>query len=140
MKRYGQDAANEINTEALKFVARRVAKWYTSTHGVEFAALAMTEFVKYFSHIPATMWDADMVDVEQIALGEDEWETVVSKSFSLRMLAAAGAIEGYDCPCLEMRAGWFSGMGVAVQDSCVECARTGGDICRFRAKRQGGSS
>ena len=133
LKRFGPEAANEINAEAMKFVARRLAMWFRHHTRVDFNELPMTEFVKWFERIPALMWTDDMYEVSQTVLGEDEWETTVPKNFALQMLRIARALDTYACPCLDMRAGWFEGMGVSVRDSCVECRRTGGEVCRFRA-------
>lgn len=132
-KRFGQQAANELNAEAIRFVARRVAQWYTKTHGLEFAQLPMDEVMDHLDGIFRAMSSDGMFEYELNGLGEDEWETVITKSNSLRMLRAARSLEGYECPCLDMRAGWFDGMGVTVRDKCVECQRTGAPACRFRA-------
>lgn len=132
-KRFGQQAANELNAEALRFVARRVAQWYTKTHQLEFNELPMDELIDHLAGIFRAMSSDGMFDYELNGLGEDEWETVITKSYSLRMLRAARSLDGYECPCLDMRAGWFDGMGVTVRDKCVECQRTGGSACRFRA-------
>ena len=132
-KRFGQQAANELNAEAIRFVARRVAQWYTKTHGLEFAQLPMDQVIDHLDGIFRAMSSDGMFEYELNELGEDEWETVITKSNSLRMLRAARSLEGYECPCLEMRAGWFDGMGVTVRDKCVECQRTGASACRFRA-------
>ncbi|MGW0334181.1 hypothetical protein ACWD0J_20335 [Streptomyces sp. NPDC003011] len=133
LKRFGPEAANEINAEAVAFVARRLALWYTRKNGVKFGELRMDEFVEWFEGIPAAMWTDAMMEVQQIPCGEDEWETVVTKNFALKMLRVARALDGYACPCLDMRAGWFQGMGITVRDSLVECQRTGSEVCRFHA-------
>jgi hypothetical protein len=135
-KRFGQAAANELNAEALRFVARRVAQWYTKTHRLDFNDLPIDGVIDHFAGIFRAMSSDGMFEYELNGLGGDEWETVITKSYSLRMLRAARSLEGYECPCLEMRAGWFDGMGVSVRDSCVECQRTGGSACRFRAVLQ----
>jgi hypothetical protein len=132
-KRFGQQAANELNAEALRFVARRVAQWYTKTHRLEFNELPMDDLMDHLAGIFQAMSSDGMFEYELNGLGEDEWETVITKSYSLRMLRAARSLDGYECPCLDMRAGWFDGMGVTVRDKCVECQRTGGSVCRFRA-------
>jgi len=133
LKRFGQDAANEINAEALKFVARRVAAWYAREHRVNFAELPIEALASQLEGIFGTMGTDEMSEYSQNVLGADELETVVTRSFSLKMLRIAGTLDGYECPCMELRAGWFEGMGISVRDSCMECQRTGGEACRFRA-------
>jgi hypothetical protein len=136
LKRFGQEAANEINAEAIKFVARRSAMWYRKHSGLRFDEIPMDEFIAGFEHIPALMWTESMYVVEQTQLGEDEWETVVSRNFALQMLRIARTLDGYECPCLKLREGWFEGMGVAVSDTRIECLQTGASGCRFRAVRK----
>ncbi|MDR3035830.1 MAG: hypothetical protein LBV78_22500, partial [Kitasatospora sp.] len=41
LKRFGQDAANEINAEAIRFVARRAAMWYRRQSGAKFDEIPM---------------------------------------------------------------------------------------------------
>jgi hypothetical protein len=136
LKRFGQEAANEINAEAMLFVCRRVARWYTARAGVDFASLPMEEFVKWFAEIPRIMWPESMMHVAHTARGEDAWESVITTNFALRMLRAARTLDGYECPCPQMREGWFAGMGVRVRDRRVECQRLGGTVCRFRSERE----
>ncbi|MEU5539635.1 L-2-amino-thiazoline-4-carboxylic acid hydrolase [Streptomyces sp. NPDC020362] len=132
-KRYGQDVANEINAEAMKFVARRVARWFVARHGVDHAKLPMDEFVAYFKEIPRAMWPEEMTNYQHTAVGDDTFETVVTEHFALKMLKAARSFDGYRCPCLEMRAGWFEGMGLDVEDRRSACMTHGDAVCRFRA-------
>lgn len=134
LKRYGQDAANEINAEAVKFVARRVAAWHSRSQPPGHGAPTAEKMAEHTAELLRLMGSDSGSEVTQHILGEDEWETVVTKSLSLRMLRAAGTLDGYDCPCLELRAGWFEGLRVPVQDSCVACQRAGADACRFRAR------
>jgi hypothetical protein len=136
LKRYGQEAANEINAEAVRFVARRVAIWHSRANPVGREAPSAEELARHLSGLLMLMGSDKRSEVIQHVLGDDEWETVVTKSFALRMLRAAGTLEGYECPCLDLRAGWFEGLGIPVRDSCVECQRTGGATCRFRARIQ----
>lgn len=133
LKRFGQEAANEINAEAVKFVARRVAAWYAQEHKVHFRELPVEDLAEQLEGIFATMGTAEMSEYSQQVLGPDEWETVVTRSFSLKMLRIARTLEGYECPCMDLRAGWFEGMGISVSDRRVDCQRTGGTACRFRA-------
>lgn len=132
-KRYGQDVANEINAEAILFVARRAARRYAGLHGLDFPAMPMSELVKRFAELVRLLWTEQMTDVEHVDLGGGEFESVVRKHFALDMLRAARSLDGYECPCMQMRAGLFEGAGLDVADRRLECQRTGGDVCRFRA-------
>jgi hypothetical protein len=137
LRRFGPEVANEINTEALQFVCRRIARWYRTTHGLDFTQMPMAEFVKRFAEIPQISWTEKMMAVEHHALSEDEWETVISEHFVLKMLKAARSVESYRCICPEMRAAWFEGIGVSMTDRRLECMLEGAKVCRFRAVRDG---
>ncbi|SER55278.1 L-2-amino-thiazoline-4-carboxylic acid hydrolase [Actinokineospora terrae] len=139
LRRFGQEAANEINAEAIRFVFRRIARWYRHQHGLDFRAMSLDEFVKWFAEIPKISWNPAMMVAEHAVTGDDEWESVITKNYALKMLAAARALDGYECPCPQMREGWFEGMGVTVRDSRVSCVRTGGEVCRFHAVMDQGS-
>ncbi|MFE2940708.1 hypothetical protein ACFXKG_16840 [Streptomyces sp. NPDC059255] len=133
LNRFGQEAANEINAEAVRFVGRRVASWYSRSRPSKEEPSA-AELAAQVADLLALMGSNGRSEVAQQVLDDDEWETVVGKSFPLLMLRAAGTLEGYECPCLELRAGWFEGLRVPVRDSCVECQRTTGSVCRFKAR------
>ncbi|WP_412542570.1 hypothetical protein R8Z50_08780 [Longispora sp. K20-0274] len=133
-RRFGQRAANEINAEALRFVSRRVAAWCARRYGIALTDQSMERFLEEFARIPQTMWADGAITVEEIPRGENAWESVLTNSFVLKMLRAAKSLDGYECPCLQMRAGWWEGLGLTVRDTVVDCARTGGDACRFRAE------
>ncbi|MFE0422065.1 hypothetical protein [Streptomyces sp. NPDC058953] len=132
--RFGQDTANELNAEVMRFVARRVALLYSRRHptppgsgprevAATLQALARLMFTRSRVKLDATEFDE----------ADGSWETVVSEHFALKMLAATKSLEGYECPCLDLRAGWFEGIGVSADDEVVACMRDGAETCRFRA-------
>jgi hypothetical protein len=132
-KRFGADAANEVNEEAIAFVARRIARWYTHANGLDFTTMPMDELVKWFGQIVAIMWTEGMTRVTHTADGENEFTSVVTDHFALQMLRAARSLEAYRCPCLRMRAGLFEGMGLQVEDRRIACQSDGSDSCQFHA-------
>jgi hypothetical protein len=132
-KRYGQEAANEINAEAMLFVARRVSTWYTQVHRLDFPTLPPDEFIKWFTELSRIMWTEQMTTVEHEFVDADVLETVVTEHFAVGMLRAAKSLADYRCPCLNMRAGFFAGMRLKASDELVECQTRGADVCRFRA-------
>jgi len=127
MARFGQDVANELNAQAMRFVARRVA----IDHAVPCAGGA-GEVAAELDRLLGVMF-ADMVKAETTVLDDTTMETVVTDHFALRMLRATRSLAGYRCPCLDLRGGWFEGMGVPADDEVVECQRDGASACRFRA-------
>ncbi|MEV5225196.1 hypothetical protein AB0K71_34525 [Streptomyces syringium] len=134
-KRFGQEVANEINAEALRFVGRRVGTWYANTHGVPDGS-SPAELAEAIMGVSRAMFSPQMMRRHVGEVGEESLETVVTEFFPLRMLKAARSLDGYECPCLDMRGGWYEGLGVKVQETTVECMRTGGSACRFHTQVQ----
>lgn len=133
-RRFGQQAANEVNAEAARFVARRFAEWYAHAHGVPNPPDA-TQLARALAGISATMFAPAAMAVTNEVAGPDAVRTEITRNFALKMLRAAGTLDGYECPCLDLRAGWFEGLGARVAgDRCEDCLRTGGPACRFRVE------
>ncbi|MET9323105.1 hypothetical protein ABZX75_23330 [Streptomyces sp. NPDC003038] len=136
-KRFGQDVANEINAEAISFVSRRVGSWYEQREGAPDPACPK-ELAAAVDGLTRVMTNERMLrshtetDIEGGGV-----DTVITEHFALKMLKAARSLEGYDCPCLQMRGGWFQGLGVEVTDTAKECMRTGGSVCRFHTETTG---
>lgn len=134
--RFGQEAANELNAEVMQFVARRIATVYARQHTTGDDATT-AEIAATLEALARLMFTRAMVRLDSTEFdGDDSWETVVSEHFALRMLKASRSLDGYRCPCMELRAGWFEGIGVQVTDEVVECMRDGAPVCRFRACRK----
>ncbi|MFI9648312.1 hypothetical protein ACIHAA_18695 [Streptomyces sp. NPDC052040] len=131
--RFGQEVANELNAEVMKFVARRVATLYSRRHPV--APDSTPKEVAGTLEALARLMFSSMVRLDSAEIDDEDgtWETVVSEHFALKMLAASRSLEGYQCPCLDLRAGWFEGLKVKADDEVVECMREGAEACRFRA-------
>lgn len=127
MARFGQDVANELNAQAMRFVARRVAIDHAAPCGGGAKEVAVE-----LDRLLGVMF-ADMVNAETTVLDDTTMETVVTDHFALRMLRATRSLAGYRCPCLDLRGGWFEGMGVPADDEVLECQRDGAAACRFRA-------
>ncbi|MEU7026573.1 hypothetical protein AB0A60_07730 [Streptomyces sp. NPDC046275] len=138
-KRFGQEVANEINAEAIAFVSRRVGSWYQQREGTPDAG-SPKELAAAVDGLTRVMTNERMMrsHTEVLSAGEGDGgpvvETVITEHFALRMLRAARSLEGYACPCLRMRDGWFQGLGVEVTDATTECMRTGGSVCRFHTE------
>ncbi|QDY77052.1 hypothetical protein [Streptomyces qinzhouensis] len=132
--RFGQEAANELNAEVMRFVARRVAVLYSRRRPTP-PGSGPREVAATLQQLAGLMFTRAMVRLDATEFDEAEgaWETVVSEHFALKMLAASRSLEGYDCPCLDLRAGWFEGIGVKADDEVVACMREGAESCRFRA-------
>jgi len=131
--RFGQEAANELNAEVMGFVARRVATMYLRQRPTSDEPSA-AEVAETLETLARLMFTRKMVRLDSTEFdGEDTWDTVVSEHFALKMLKASRSLEGYECPCMQLRAGWFEAIGVQASDEVVECMREGDSVCRFRA-------
>ncbi|WP_328834991.1 hypothetical protein [Streptomyces europaeiscabiei] len=54
------------------------------------------------------------------------------RSFASTMVRMAGRLDGYRCPCTDIRAGWSEGLGVALTQNHAEtCLRDGDEACRL---------
>lgn len=129
--RFGQEVANEINAEALNFVGRRVGAWYEERYGMP-EGDAVRQLAVAIENLTKVMTSEKQMRSHVENETEESVDTVITDFFALKMLKAARSLEGYSCPCLDMRGGWFDGLGVEVKDCNVECMRTGGTVCRFR--------
>lgn len=130
--RFGQEAANELNAEVMQFVARRVATVYARICPVDRNGSAK-DVAETLESLARLMF-AGTVRLESTDFADDgTWDTVVSEHYALKMLKASRSLENYRCPCLELRGGWFEGLGITAADAVVECMREGADVCRFRA-------
>jgi len=138
LRRYGPDAANETNAEALKFVAQRVAKGVAKQLRAPIAELEWEEVVAAFGECPDKMWPAGSVDYDYYVSAPGEFEVVILKSFTFAMLRRAGSLKTYECPCLEMRAGWFEGLGLTPErNEITQCVLKGAENCHLVARVPG---
>lgn len=129
-KRFGQEAANEINAEAIRFVARRVAVWCSG--GVRPDVEPPAKLFGLLRRITSTMFPDDMVSARYRDCGDGAWETEVTNHFVPRMLRAARSLDGYRCVCLPLRSAWYEGLQLAVRDDRLACQIEGAPACRFR--------
>jgi L-2-amino-thiazoline-4-carboxylic acid hydrolase len=137
-KRFGFDAANEINREALKFVASRVARSYAKSLGRPVQEMEFAEAVAAFTTCSKLMWPPEMIEFNVNLTGPGSFELNVVRSFALQMLQRAGTLSSYKCPCLALREGWFEGLGLKLAEHHVkQCLREGGSACTFVTKLEG---
>lgn len=137
-RRFGFDAANEINAEALRFVAERIGRHVARTLGRPVQELTWEEALAAFEQCPDLMWPSHAEDRTVTSTGPGEFEVQVHRNYALAMLRRAGSLEHYACPCLELRAGWFEGLGLDVAENrVVACLKDGGSACTYRARVRG---
>jgi hypothetical protein len=111
-KRFGHAAANEINAEALRYVAVQVGK----------------RIRRQFAGRPAA-------NVEELRRRYDacaDWMFPSELRVGGTTVRMAGSLDDYDCPCTEIHAGWAEGLGVELTRNCATaCLRHGDSACRL---------
>ena len=137
-RRFGPEAANEINQEAMRLVAERVARDVAKRLGRPVSELAWKDVVEVFSSCPKRMWPEGMAYYEYEVTGPGRFEVEIKKSFNIAMLRRAGSLETYRCPCLQMREGWFAGLGLEpCENKITQCVLDGAATCKLKAEVSG---
>lgn len=137
-KRFGFEAANEINREALKFVASRVGRSIATRLGRPLQEMDFPEVVSIFSGCSKMMWPPEMIEFNTQVTGPGSFELNVVRNFALQMLQRAGTLANYQCACMALREGWFEGLGLKLAEHRVtQCLREGGSACTFVTRLEG---
>jgi hypothetical protein len=140
-RRFGPEAANEVNAEAIRFVAQRVARTVAKQLDRPIEELPWDEVVELFAQCPAKMWPPGLVEYDYVVTAPGEFDVYIRKSFTFAMLSRAGSLNTYRCPCVEMRAGWLDGLGLKPeQNRKVQCIIDGAECCRLVATVSGYSA
>lgn len=137
-RRFGFEAANEINKAAISFVARRVARNIAKALPTPIEELNWDEVVEIVKLCPEHMWPAEFVDYTYDSHIPGELTTRLNRNFALTMSRQAGTLNTYVCPCMELRAAWHEGLGLEVERDCiVGCLKDGADACTYQTKFNG---
>jgi hypothetical protein len=139
VQRLGFEVANDINRQALKFVSSRVGRMVAGKLGRPIQECSWPEAVEAFCSCPRLMWPPEMIHFEHEITGPGTFEVTSHRNFALQMLQRAGTpLEKYDCPCLQMREGWFEGLGMkVVENRVLQCMKSGASSCRYAARVEG---
>ncbi|MFD7502315.1 hypothetical protein ACWC5C_32510 [Streptomyces sp. NPDC001700] len=130
-KRFGHAVANEINAEALRYVAVQVGKRITRQHGGKPAA-DLEELRCRYDACAEWMFPSELRDGGTAVLPDGDIELTMRQNFAVAMVRMAGSLEGYDCPCTDIHAGWSEGLGVELTRNCATaCLRDGDEACRL---------
>lgn len=137
-KRYGFEAANEINQEALAFVAYRVAQSLARSLPRPVAELSWDEAQEVIKAIPPQMWPPEFVGYVYESPAPGELTTKLVRNFALTMSRRAGTLDTYQCPCPKLRAAWHRGLGLEVAEDRIDgCLKDGADACTYRTSYRG---
>lgn len=133
-KECGFEVANRLNKKILVFIAKRVGRQILLKNRKTVRDLSFRELIDLFMQTAKVMWPEELVAFEYQITGKDTFEVHTKRNFALFMLEQAGTLGKYDCPCLDLREGWFEGLGIEVSENkMVQCVRKGGKCCTFRA-------
>lgn len=135
--RFGHAAANEINAEALRYVATSVGKKVLRQFGGKPAA-SMDELRARYDLCAERMFPNELRDLRTEVVDDELLEIVVRQNFAITMVRMAGSMDGYECPCTDIHGGWSDGLGVPLVENCsTGCLRHGDPACRLRMRLAG---
>ncbi|WP_326729542.1 hypothetical protein [Streptomyces phaeochromogenes] len=142
--RFGQQAANEINAEALRKVAvhvgQRVGRRSGPLPDSGDNGKDLEELRRRYDECGDRMFPRELrnasTEVEDQGDREGEGEGLIvltlRRNFAITMVRMAGSLEGYRCPCTDIHAGWSEGLGVTLTENRAEtCLRDGDKACRL---------
>jgi hypothetical protein len=139
-KRFGQEVANEINAEALRQVAVQVGRAVTRRRGGLPDTGGMAELRHRYDECGERMFPRELRSAGTEVV-DDVVELTVRRNFAITMLRMAGSLDGYECPCPDIHAGWSEGLGVTLTENrATACLRSGDPACRLvmRVQEMGG--
>jgi hypothetical protein len=134
--RFGQEAANEINAEALRKVAlhvgQRVARLYGPLPDTGDTRKDLEELRRRYDDCGDRMFPPELRNASTEVEADDRIVLTLKRNFAVTMVRMAGSLEGYRCPCTAIHAGWSEGLGVALTENRAEsCLRDGDTSCRL---------
>jgi hypothetical protein len=139
--RFGFDVANEVNQEALRYMAQRVARLVAKECDVLPRRMSFPDAVDVFCRCCSLMWPKELLQFECNLTGPDTFEIDIVRNFALDMLRRAGTLERYVCPCLALREGWFQGLDLhPIENRVTQCVLNGAERCTIFAKLQTNTS
>lgn len=125
----GTDVANELNQNAVTFVAKRVGAMVRKKVGKPLTELSMDEIIEAYRACAQAMFPPGMIDWEIEGTGGDDFQVKLHRNFAVEMSKRAGTLETYQCPCLSLREGWFSGLGGNLAKNEIGGCLKSGDAC-----------
>ncbi|WP_405818871.1 hypothetical protein OG241_27600 [Streptomyces sp. NBC_01390] len=138
--RFGQEAANELNAEALRKVATHVGQRVGRLSGplpdTGDTRKDLEELRRRYDDCGDRMFPPELrnasTEVEEVAEEDGLIVLTLRRSFAVTMVRMAGSLDGYQCPCTDIHAGWSEGLGVTLTENRAEtCLRDGDKACRL---------
>lgn len=133
-KRFGYEAANEINQEAIQPIAKRVMRRVLADlgKGVDKTNPGIEDILFCFRKASDLMWPPPMTEWESEIIGEDILEVTIAKCYAIRGIQRIGVAEQYQCPCIAVREGWLEALGVEAQQEISASMKDGNKSCLIR--------
>nr|WP_157168226.1 hypothetical protein [Streptomyces typhae] len=129
--RFGHEVANEINAEALRYVAVQVGRRIVRQCGGRPAG-DREELRRRYDLCSEWMFPSELRDGGTAVLANGDIELTMRQNFAVTMVRMAGSLDGYRCPCTDVHAGWSEGLGVTLTRNCATtCLRSGDPACRL---------
>lgn len=138
--RFGQDAANELNAEALRKVAthvgQRVGRLAGPLPDTGDTRKDLEELRRRYDDCGDRMFPPELrnasTEVEEDNGDDGLIVLTLRRNFAITMVRMAGSLDGYRCPCTDIHAGWSEGLGVTLTENRAEtCLRDGEKACRL---------
>lgn len=134
--RFGQEAANEINAEALGKIALHVAQRVGRLSGplpdTGDTRKDLEELRRRYDDCGDRMFPPELRNASTEVEDDDLIVLTLKRSFAITMVRMAGSLDGYRCPCTDIHAGWSQGLGVALTENRAEsCLKDGAKACRL---------
>lgn len=138
--RFGQDAANELNAEALRKVATHVGQRVGRLSGplpdTGDTRKDLEELRRRYDDCGDRMFPPELrnasTEVEEDNGDDGLIVLTLRRNFAITMVRMAGSLDGYRCPCTDIHAGWSEGLGVTLTENRAEtCLRDGDKACRL---------
>ncbi|MFJ5222696.1 hypothetical protein [Streptomyces sp. NPDC088400] len=134
--RFGQEAANEINAEALRKVAAHVGQRVGRRSGAfpdsGDSRKDLEELRRRFDECGDRMFPPELRNASTEVEDDDLIVLTLRRNFAITMVRMAGSLDGYRCPCTDIHAGWSEGLGVTLTENRAEsCLRNGDKACRL---------
>ncbi|MFD3378526.1 MULTISPECIES: hypothetical protein [unclassified Streptomyces] len=138
--RFGQQAANELNAEALRKVALHVGQRVGRRSGPlpdsGDNGKDLEELRRRYDECGDRMFPRELrnasTEVEDVTGDGGLIVLTLRRNFAITMVRMAGSLEGYRCPCTDIHAGWSEGLGVTLTENRAEsCLRDGDKACRL---------
>lgn len=130
-KECGYEIANRVNQQCIQRMAVRVMQNLVRSEAVDPIAIDVNVVADLYMKATYAMWPDEWVNTELKITGPDSLSVSVHRNFALGLIHQSGAIDKYECPCLQVREGWFQVLGVPYTQGRSACKMHNSSSCDF---------